>query len=161
MYHHDISLKAEEVWSLIGTTRKALRTVENRLPFGLLRFELDLPLIGLCFFPDLVLRFVLLSNLNKHCDFFALGNYYSLRSQHEKAALYFQRALKLNPRYLGAWTLMGHEYMEMKNTSAAIQAYRYRLYCTKWLHRDWSSMLGLLFIFCWILSWFWSWLLSD
>lgn len=56
---------------------------------------------------------------------FTLGNYYSLRSQHEKAALYFQRALKLNPRYLGAWTLMGHEYMEMKNTSAAIQAYRY------------------------------------
>lgn len=56
---------------------------------------------------------------------FASGNYYSLRSQHEKAALYFQRALKLNPRYLGAWTLMGHEYMEMKNTSAAIQAYRY------------------------------------
>ena len=32
--------------------------------------------------------------------------------------------MKLNPRYLGAWTLMGHEYMEMKNTSAAIQAYR-------------------------------------
>lgn len=53
-----------------------------------------------------------------------VGNYYSLRSQHEKAALYFQRALKLNPRCLGAWTLMGHEYMEMKNTSAAIQAYR-------------------------------------
>lgn len=52
------------------------------------------------------------------------ANYYSLRSQHEKAALYFQRALKLNPRCLGVWTLMGHEYMEMKNTSAAIQAYR-------------------------------------
>ncbi|TRY59387.1 hypothetical protein DNTS_004296 [Danionella cerebrum] len=39
-----------------------------------------------------------------------IGNYYSLRSQHEKAALYFQRALKLNPRCLGAWTLMGHEH---------------------------------------------------
>lgn len=53
-----------------------------------------------------------------------VGNYYSMRCQHEKAALYFQRALKLSPRCLGAWTLMGHEYMEMKNTSAAIQAYR-------------------------------------
>lgn len=62
----------------------------------------------------------------KHCNWCvsSTGNYYSLRSQHEKAALYFQRALKLNPRCLGAWTLMGHEYMEMKNTSAAIQAYR-------------------------------------
>ena len=28
-----------------------------------------------------------------------LGNYYSLRSQHEKAVVYFQRALKLNPGY--------------------------------------------------------------
>jgi len=52
------------------------------------------------------------------------GNYYSLRSQHEKAVLYFQRALKLNPGYLSAWTLMGHEYMELKQTSAAIRAYR-------------------------------------
>ena len=52
------------------------------------------------------------------------GNYYSLRSQHEKAVLYFQRALKLNPNYLSAWTLMGHEYMELKQTSAAIRAYR-------------------------------------
>ena len=28
--------------------------------------------------------------------------------------LYFQRALKLNPGYLSALTLIGHEYMEMK-----------------------------------------------
>lgn len=61
---------------------------------------------------------------SSHFCLSSTGNYYSLRSQHEKAALYFQRALKLNPRCLGAWTLMGHEYMEMKNTSAAIQAYR-------------------------------------
>lgn len=52
------------------------------------------------------------------------GNYYSLRSEHQKAVLYFQRALKLNPQYLSAWTLMGHEFMEMKNTNAAIQSYR-------------------------------------
>ena len=55
------------------------------------------------------------------------GNYYSLRSQHEKAVLYFQRVLKLNPNYLSAWTLMGHEYMELKNTPAAIQAYRHAI----------------------------------
>ena len=53
-----------------------------------------------------------------------IGNYYSLRRQHGKAVLYFQRALKLNPNYLSAWTLMGHEYMELKNTKAAIQSYR-------------------------------------
>ncbi len=53
-----------------------------------------------------------------------IGNYYSLRSEHEKAVLYFQRALKLNPSYLSAWTLMGHEFIELKNTNAAIQSYR-------------------------------------
>ena len=53
-----------------------------------------------------------------------IGNYYSLKSLHEKAVQYFQRALKLNPSYLSAWTLMGHEFIELKNTNAAIQSYR-------------------------------------
>ncbi|KAJ9140376.1 hypothetical protein P3X46_031031 [Hevea brasiliensis] len=53
-----------------------------------------------------------------------IGNYYSLKGQHEKSVLYFRRALKLNKNYLSAWTLMGHEYVEMKNTPAAIDAYR-------------------------------------
>lgn len=93
-----------------------------------------------------------------------VGNYYSLKGQHEKvcsacqlvclpcaslcghtrvlpscacclgntvggnttcelqAVMYFRRALKLNHNYLSAWTLMGHEYVEMKNTPAAIGA---------------------------------------
>ena len=37
---------------------------------------------------------------------------------------YFQRALKLDATYLSAWTLMGHEYVEMKNPNAAVEAYR-------------------------------------
>lgn len=53
-----------------------------------------------------------------------IANYYSIRGDHQKAVVYFQRALKLNPKYLSAWTLMGHEFMEMKNTNAAIQSYR-------------------------------------
>ena len=38
-----------------------------------------------------------------------IGNYYSLKAQHEKAVLYFRRALKLDHSYLSAWTRMGHE----------------------------------------------------
>ena len=53
-----------------------------------------------------------------------VGNYYSLKSEHEKAILYFKRALKLESRYLSAWTLMGHEYVELKNPAAAVEAYR-------------------------------------
>lgn len=52
------------------------------------------------------------------------GNYYSLRTEHAKAVSYFKRALKLNRSYLPAWTLMGHEYLELKNTHAAIECYR-------------------------------------
>jgi hypothetical protein len=44
----------------------------------------------------------------------------NIQGQHEKAVEYFRRALRLNANYLAAWTLMGHEYMEMKNTPAAI-----------------------------------------
>ena len=53
-----------------------------------------------------------------------IANYYSLKGLHEKSVVYFKRALKLNRKYLSAWTLMGHEYVEMKNTPAAIDAYR-------------------------------------
>jgi anaphase-promoting complex subunit 8 len=53
-----------------------------------------------------------------------VGNYYSLKNLRTKAIQYFQRALKLNPNYTGAWTLMGHEYVELKNTPAAMEAYR-------------------------------------
>ena len=33
----------------------------------------------------------------------------------------FSRALRVNAKWLSAWTLMGHEYIEMKNSAAAIQ----------------------------------------
>jgi anaphase-promoting complex subunit 8 len=52
------------------------------------------------------------------------GNYYSSRGDHTKAILYFKRALLLNRDYLPAWTLMGHEFVELKNSHAAIEAYR-------------------------------------
>ena len=47
-----------------------------------------------------------------------------MRGQHEKAVLYLQRALRLNPNYCYAWTIMGHENIEMKNANAAIACYR-------------------------------------
>jgi anaphase-promoting complex subunit 8 len=37
---------------------------------------------------------------------------------------YFSRAVRLNPKFLSAYILMGHEYMEMKNIPAAVRAYR-------------------------------------
>jgi hypothetical protein len=40
--------------------------------------------------------------------------------------VYFKRALKLNRRFLSAWTLMGHEFIELKNTQAAIEVRRWQ-----------------------------------
>jgi anaphase-promoting complex subunit 8 len=34
------------------------------------------------------------------------------------------RAIKLDRKFSAAYTLMGHEYLEMKNSSAAIECYR-------------------------------------
>ncbi|KAL6583875.1 anaphase-promoting complex component apc8 [Orobanche minor] len=69
-----------------------------------------------------------------------IGNYYSLKGQHEKSVMYFRRALKLNKNYLSAWTLMGHEYVEMKNTSAAIDAYRRAVDINPCDYRAWYGL---------------------
>ena len=34
------------------------------------------------------------------------GNYYSLKGHHERAVTYFQRALRVNAKFLSAWILM-------------------------------------------------------
>lgn len=52
------------------------------------------------------------------------GNYFSSRDEHVKAIQFFKRSLQLNRDYLPAWTLMGHEFVELKNSHAAIEAYR-------------------------------------
>ncbi|KAJ1864719.1 Anaphase-promoting complex subunit 8 [Coemansia sp. RSA 2703] len=69
-----------------------------------------------------------------------IGNYFSLRREHEKAVGYFQRALQLDQNYLAAWTLMGHEYIEMKNTAAAIDAYRHAVDVDDRDYRAWYGL---------------------
>ncbi|KOC68110.1 Cell division cycle protein 23 like protein [Habropoda laboriosa] len=69
-----------------------------------------------------------------------VGNYYSLRGDHQKAVMYFHRALKLNPQYLSAWTLLGHEFMEMKNTNGAIHSYRQAIEVNKRDYRAWYGL---------------------
>lgn len=49
-----------------------------------------------------------------------LGNYYSLIGQHKQAAEHFQRAIKLDKNFLAAYTLLGHEFLEIKNVTRAV-----------------------------------------
>lgn len=53
-----------------------------------------------------------------------VANYYSMRGEHDKSIMYYKRALTLNKDCLSAWTLMGHEFVELKNSHAAIESYR-------------------------------------
>lgn len=69
-----------------------------------------------------------------------IANSYSAREQHTKAILYFTRALRLNPDHLNSWTLIGHEYLEMKNMDKALQAYLYAISINK---RDCRAWIGL------------------
>ena len=69
-----------------------------------------------------------------------VGNYYSLKSEHEKAVMYFRRALTLDRNFLSAWTLMGLEYMEMKNTHAAIESFRRAVDVNRKDHRAWYGL---------------------
>lgn len=69
-----------------------------------------------------------------------IGNYYSLKSEHEKAVVYFRRALTLDRSFLSAWTLMGHEYVEMKNTHAAIESYRRAVDVNRKDYRAWYGL---------------------
>lgn len=58
---------------------------------------------------------------------FYLGNMYSLKGNHSKSVLYFKKVVRMNPFNVTAWTLLGHEYIEMKNSPAAIISYRQAL----------------------------------
>ena len=53
-----------------------------------------------------------------------IANYHSIKFDHQKAIMYYKRALSLNDDCLSAWTLMGHEFVELKNSNAAIESYR-------------------------------------
>lgn len=68
------------------------------------------------------------------------GNYYSSRADHTKAITYFKRALMFNRDYLPAWTLMGHEFVELKNSHAAIEAYRKAIDVNAKDYRAWYGL---------------------
>lgn len=70
------------------------------------------------------------------------GNYFSLKSDHEKAALFFKRATAANPSDMNSWLLLGHELIELRNPSGALAAYQTaaKLPSAKWDVRSWYSM---------------------
>eukprot|EP00400_MALV-I_sp_L67-5_P000138 gene138-456_t len=69
-----------------------------------------------------------------------LGNYFSLKGDHLKAVAYFKRALVLKRNYVPAMVLIGHEFMELKNTPSAIAAYRSAINTDPRDYRGWYGL---------------------
>ncbi|RIA99063.1 anaphase promoting complex subunit 8 [Glomus cerebriforme] len=69
-----------------------------------------------------------------------LGNYYSSKVEREKAISYFRRALQIDRNCLSAWTLMGHEYLEIKNTHAAVISYKRAVEVNPKDYRAWCAL---------------------
>ncbi|KAF8910365.1 hypothetical protein CPB85DRAFT_1305624 [Mucidula mucida] len=69
-----------------------------------------------------------------------VGNFFSLQAKHEQAIQYFNRAAQLDPTYISAWTLMGHEQIEEKNSHAAIEMYRRAIDINRDDHRAWYGL---------------------
>lgn len=69
-----------------------------------------------------------------------VGNYYSLCGRHDDAVMLFRRALILDRRFSGAWTLLGHEYTELQNMHAAAECYRRAIDLNQ---HDYRSFVGL------------------
>ncbi|TPP44223.1 TPR repeat family protein [Leishmania donovani] len=71
---------------------------------------------------------------------FAVGNYYVLLGQHDRAALHFHRATAIDPQCAEAWLLLGHAYVEVKNTTAAVEAYRTAVELNERDYRGWYNL---------------------
>ncbi|KAI7874322.1 TPR-like protein [Lichtheimia hyalospora FSU 10163] len=69
-----------------------------------------------------------------------VANYYSITREIAESVEYFKRALKLDRNYHLAWTLLGHDYIEMKNTNAAIECYRRAINVNSRDYRAWYGL---------------------
>ncbi|KAL3320534.1 Anaphase-promoting complex subunit 23 [Cichlidogyrus casuarinus] len=90
-----------------------------------------------------------LAELAHHCNNTAkylpqtccvVGNFFGLRGQHDKALLYFQRALKLKPDYALVWLLIGHEHVELRTINLAIHAYQQSIKHNPLDYRAWYGL---------------------
>lgn len=69
-----------------------------------------------------------------------VGNYHALRCEHDVAVTYFRRAIRMNRKHLSAWVLLGHEFLELKNAGAAIEAYRHAVDINPLDFRAWYGL---------------------
>ncbi|KAI8876795.1 TPR-like protein [Backusella circina FSU 941] len=68
------------------------------------------------------------------------ANYHGVKGELHESVKYFKKALKLDRNYHQAWTLLGHEYIELKNTKAAVECYRRAIAMDNQDYRAWHGL---------------------
>ncbi|KRY49754.1 Cell division cycle protein 23 -like protein, partial [Trichinella britovi] len=68
------------------------------------------------------------------------ANYYSSMRKHEEAMSWYTRAVKLDPNSCNAWTLLGHEGLELRNYISSSHAYSRALEIDPRDYRVWYSL---------------------
>ncbi|KAA6402889.1 MAG: putative Anaphase-promoting complex subunit 8 [Streblomastix strix] len=91
-----------------------------------------------------------ISNAEIHSEtHYIVGNYLSLKGDSIGAIDAFQRALDVDEECGSAWTLMGHEYLQVRNTPGASYCYRRAIALNQNDYRAWfglgqaSELLGM------------------
>ena len=69
-----------------------------------------------------------------------IGNYHNSRGDRLRAIEAFKRAIRLDVGFLMAWVLLGHEYVELKNSHAAAEMYRRALEIDAEDYRSWHGL---------------------
>lgn len=70
----------------------------------------------------------------------AIGNYHTLRGDNHRAVEVFKRGVRLDPSCASAWILLGHGYIELKDSIAAAEMYRKALELNPRDVRAWTGL---------------------
>jgi anaphase-promoting complex subunit 8 len=83
---------------------------------------------------------VLANHFSKSGMYLFMPSYLLWKGDGEKAIMYLERVLKLDPNYHNAWTLLGHEYVEIGDTHSAVACYRHATAGNPSDYRAWYAL---------------------
>lgn len=70
----------------------------------------------------------------------AIGNSFSLQSEHDQAIKCFKRATQIDPKFAYAFTLQGHEYVSNEEHDKAMDAYRHGIAADSRHYNAWYGL---------------------
>ncbi|XP_068082472.1 cell division cycle protein 27 homolog isoform X2 [Anabrus simplex] len=78
----------------------------------------------------------------------AAGNCFSLQKEHDSAIKFFQRAVQIDPSFVYAYTLLGHEYVTTEELDKAMSCFRSAIRIDSRHYNAWYSATSTLSTVC-------------